>query len=272
LPTSATTSPAEPAFDKAAVRRDFARAAGSYDRHAGLQRRVAQAVAGRVPPGAARGGTFLDIGCGTGLLGEALVQRGARPETLAALDLAHPMTRTGRYPGQPAVTADVERLPFAAGSLDGVVSSLTLQWVNDLPAALAEMVRVLRPGGLLVASTLLEGTLAELDAAMVRTDGVSGVSRFLPRQAVAEALAGTGLADPMCEVEPQVDHVPDPMTVLRDLKGLGAVNKNPDRRRGLHGRQWLQRLCRHYREAARVPEGPVPATWRVAYLVGRRPL
>ncbi|HKL77626.1 MAG TPA: malonyl-[acyl-carrier protein] O-methyltransferase BioC, partial [Gammaproteobacteria bacterium] len=75
MPNSPTSSPADPAFDKAAVRRDFARAAASYDRHAHLQRRVAAGVAERVTeraPGAARG---LDLGCGTGLLADALATR-----------------------------------------------------------------------------------------------------------------------------------------------------------------------------------------------------
>jgi len=265
------SSMAEPPFDKAAVRRDFARATASYDRHADLQRRVAAGVAERAAARGAAGETFLDVGCGTGLLGEALAGYGIHPPRLVALDLAHPMTCAGRRPGHPAVTADAEHLPFAAGSFDVVVSSLTLQWVNDLPAALGEMARVLRPGGLLVASTLLQGTLQELDTALRRTDGTSAVSPFLPREAAEAALAASGLAEADCEPETHVDRLPDPMAVLRDLKGLGAVNKAPDRRRGLQGRGWLTALCRHYREAAGVAEGPVPATWEVAYLTGRAP-
>ena len=258
--------PASAPFDKAAVRRDFARAATTYDRHAALQRRVAGRVAAlyadRTP-----GGTVLDLGCGTGLVGEALTARDALPARLLALDLAHAMTRAGQRPGHPACTADAEALPLAPASLDAVVSSLTLQWANHLTSALAEVARCLRPGGLLVASTLAEGTLTELAAALQRTDGHGGVGPFLAREAMAAALATAGLRGGRVWVEAEVLEAAGPRAVLRDLKGLGAVDKAPGRARGLHGRDRLARLERAYRDACDTAEGPVPVTWRVAYLV-----
>ncbi len=263
---------ADPPFDKQAVRRDFSRAAGTYDRHAALQRRVAVRVAelfaGQLPSPA---GHVLDVGAGTGALGAALAERGLHPARLLALDLAHPMTRQGRRPGHPAVTADAEALPFAPASFDAVLSSLTLQWVNNLERALREMARALRPGGLLLASTLVAGTLTELDAALRAVDGAGDVGPFLPRERVAAALAASGLAGPRCRVQTEVLSAPDPAAVLRELKGLGAVSKAPGRTRGLRGRRRLERLCRAYREATNAA-GPVPVTWQVGYLVAwKRP-
>ena len=268
MPNSPETWPAEAPFDKQAVRRDFGRAAPGYDRHAGLQRQVAGRVADlfaeQKSPSA---GTVLDVGAGTGAVGAALAERGIEPERLVALDLAHPMTQQGRRAGGPGVTADAEALPFAPAAFDAVLSSLTLQWVNDLEDCLRGMARVLRPGGILVASTVVRGTLDELAAALRAVDGTAGVGPFLPRERLAAALAGSGLAAPRCRVERLVRTAPDPAAVLRDLKGLGAVDKAPDRARGLRGRRRLIRLCRAYREAAGTPEGPVPVTWQIGYLV-----
>ena len=259
-------------FDKAAVRRDFARAAATYDRHAALQRRVAARVADLYGERAAQApDTVLDLGSGTGLVARALDQRERLPGRLVALDLAHAMTRAGRRPGQPACTADAEALPLAADSLDAVVSSLTLQWLNHLPGALAEAARCLRPGGLLVASTLAEGTLGELEAALRAADGRGGVGPFLPRERLAAALAASGLSGGGCWVEDERLESPTPRAVLRDLKGLGAVDKAAGRARGLRGRHRLARLEEAYRAACGVPEGPVPVTWRVAYLVAWKP-
>lgn len=266
------SEPGPEAFDKAAVRRDFARAADTYDRHARLQRRVAARVAELLAERADRPATVLDLGSGTGLVGEALAGRGALPERLLALDLAHAMTRAGRRPDHPACTGDAEALPFAAASLDAVVSSLTLQWLNHLPAALGEAARCLRPGGLLVASTLAAGTLAELDAALKAVDNRPGVSPFLAPEAMAEGLAAAGLGGAACWVEAETLEAPRPRAVLRDLKGLGAVHKAPDRARGLRGRDRLARLERAYRRACGVAEGPVPVTWRVAYLGAWKPV
>jgi malonyl-CoA O-methyltransferase len=258
-------------FDKAAVRRDFARAAATYDRHAALQRRVAARVAELFTEQAPAAEAVLDLGSGTGLLGTALEARDARPPRLIALDLAHAMTAAGRRSGQPACTADAEALPLAERSLDAVVSSLTLQWANDLATALGEAARCLRPGGLLVASTLADGTLGELAAALRALDGRAGVGPFLSREAMAGSLATAGLGGGRCWVEEERLEAVEPRAVLRDLKGLGAVDKAPGRARGLHGRRRLTRLEAAYREACGVPEGPVPVTWRVAYLVAWKP-
>jgi len=219
----------------------------------------------------ARSGRVLDLGCGTGYVGKALVEGPEAPGTLLALDLAHPMTRRGRVPGHPAVTGDADHPPFAPESFDAMVSSLALQWSNDLEATLGGLVRILRPGGLLIASTLLDGTLRELDGALRRSGGHGRVGPFLDRTAAAAALAAAGLRGTECRSAREEDRAADPMDVLRDLKGLGAVAKQPGRARGLHGRNHLDALGRSYREATGVPEGPVPVTWHVGYLLGWKP-
>lgn len=261
-------------FDKRAVRRDFSRAAGSYEDHADLQARVAARVAEvfrRLSGPLPSAGTVLDAGSGTGLLGRCLAGQGSLPERLIALDLAHAMTRRGRRPRHPALTADCEELPLAGYSLDGVVSSLTLQWVNDLPTTLAGFVRCLREGGTFVGSTLGQGTLGELEEALARTGEGGQVGPFLTRDRIAAALGESGLEASRCWEETTTQVVDEPTDVLHNLKGLGAVSKAPGRRRGLCGRARLARLDRAYRAACGVPFGPVPVTWRVVFLSGKRP-
>lgn len=261
-------------FDKRALRRDFSRAAGTYEDHADLQVRVAARVAevfSRLKGSAAPAGTVLDAGSGTGLVGQSLAELDDLPETLIALDLAHPMTRRGRCPGHPALTGDCEGLPLAGSSLDGVVSSLTLQWVNDLRATLAGFVRCLREGGTLAASTLARGTLGELEEALKRTGEGGQVGPFLPPGRVADVLEESGLEGVRCWEETITQVMDGPAEVLHTLKGLGAVSKAPGRRRGLRGRTRLTRLDQAYRAVCGVPSGPVPVTWRVIFLSGRKP-
>ena len=62
----------------------------------------------------------------------------------------------------PAIVADEEALPLRDGSLDLVVSALALQFVNDLPGALVQIRRALKPDGLFLAALLGGDTLGEL--------------------------------------------------------------------------------------------------------------
>ena len=92
---------------------------------------------------------ILDAGCGTG----AILQRLGNPDKNFGIDLAPEAIAFCRERGLENVReADICDLPFAAESFDAVISSSVIyhEWVADVGAAIREMRRVLRPGGLLI--------------------------------------------------------------------------------------------------------------------------
>lgn len=92
---------------------------------------------------------WLDVGCGTGALTEA-VARSCAPERRAGIDPSAEFLNSARRRLGTAAEfrqADARDLPFAAAEFDRVVSGLVLNFVPDQPRAAAEMVRVVRPGG-----------------------------------------------------------------------------------------------------------------------------
>ncbi|BBZ11314.1 methyltransferase domain-containing protein [Mycobacterium branderi] len=100
-----------------------------------------------IPPG----GTALDVGCGPGTVTASLA-RAAGPDGLAlGVDISEPMlTRAVRAESGPQVgflRADAQRLPLRDDTVDAVVSIAVLQLIPEPAAALAEIARVLRPGG-----------------------------------------------------------------------------------------------------------------------------
>jgi demethylmenaquinone methyltransferase / 2-methoxy-6-polyprenyl-1,4-benzoquinol methylase len=95
------------------------------------------------------GEKILDIAAGTGTSSAALAKKGAE---VTALDLSAGMIAVGRerHPEITFVEGDAEHLPFADDTFDAVTISFGLRNVNEPIAALAEMVRVLKPGGRVV--------------------------------------------------------------------------------------------------------------------------
>ena len=83
-----------------------------------------------------------------------------------------------------AVVADEEALPFRDASLDLVVSALALQFVNDLPGALIQIRRALKPDGLLLAAMVGGESLAELREAFAAGRGRGRRRRVAARRAV----------------------------------------------------------------------------------------
>ncbi len=90
----------------------------------------------------------VDVGAGTGDLTFALARASAPGARVVAADLSRGMLEVARRRGPVlAVIANAESLPFADSSLDRVITGFTVRNVADLPRALREFRRVLRPGG-----------------------------------------------------------------------------------------------------------------------------
>ena len=147
-----------PAAGAVEVRAMFSRIASRYDlmnrlMTAGQDGRWRRATAAAA---VSAGATVLDLGAGTGDCARELRRQGAR--WVVAADFSRPMLRQGRSKrglrgdgGIAWLQADALRLPFRAETFDAVTSAFLLRNLVDLPAGLAEIVRVLKPGGRLVA-------------------------------------------------------------------------------------------------------------------------
>jgi SAM-dependent methyltransferase len=126
-------------------------AARNYEQYMGRwSRQLAQKfVAWLAPP---RDAQWLEIGCGTGALTAAILAQGA-PQSIVAIDPSADFVAYARAAIDDARArfelGDAQNLPASAASIDVVTSGLVLNFIPDKLAALAEMQRVLRPGGLL---------------------------------------------------------------------------------------------------------------------------
>ena len=102
----------------------------------------------------------LEVGPGKGELAERIVRElGAE---VAAVDQSARMVELTRERGIDVRIGDVQELPFADGEFDAAVAAWMLYHVPDVPRGLAELARVLKPGGRLVAVTNSAANLLEL--------------------------------------------------------------------------------------------------------------
>ncbi|MFC4525745.1 malonyl-ACP O-methyltransferase BioC [Dyella halodurans] len=252
-------------FDKRQVRRNFGRAAITYEQHDALQQEVQGLLLDRLGFYLEAPARVLDVGAGTGR-GTALLRKRYPKAQVIAADLALPMLRAAKKhiswlkPFQ-RVCADATSLPLPDHSVDVLHSNLCFQWIDDLPALFGECVRVLKPGGLLVFSTFGPDTLKELRAAWAEADQQPHVSRFLDMHDLGDAMINAGLRDPVLDVDRYTLTYSEPRLLLKELQGLGATNADRERERHLLGKRHYQRMLAAY-EAMRV-DGRIPATWEV---------
>ena len=274
-------------LDPRAVRRNFARAAATYDAAAVLQREVGRRMAEKLDVVKLTPTVILDAGCGTGDAQADLALRYPEARQIE-LDIALPMlalaqakARAQAREGKSAlsrilsavlstarrepdyVCGDLTRLPFAAGAFDLAWSNLALQWVDDLPQALSELGRVLRDGGLVSFSTFGPDTLRELKAAFAGVDRHSHVSRFIDMHDIGDMLVAAGFGDPVMPMEYVTLTYADTKAMLRDLKAIGATNATTLRPRALMGRRRWERALAALEVSRR--EGRLPVTFEVIY-------
>jgi malonyl-CoA O-methyltransferase len=261
------------ALSPRAVARAFHRASRSYDAAARLQATVRQELLSRLDGLAVAPAVVLDLGAGTGAASVTLKRRYRRAQVLA-LDLAPGMLRETRRRSRfwrplQVVAGDAMRLPLRNASVDLVFSSLMFQWCEDLDAALAEVARALRPGGLVLFSTFGPDTLRELRAAWAEVDAAVHVNRFVDMHDLGAALQRAGFIEPVLDVDRHVLHYPEVATLMGELKAIGAHNVNAGRPRGLTGPGRLKRMTQAY-EARRTAAG-LPATYEVVYAAAWAP-
>ena len=260
-------------FDRAQVRRQRDRAAAALPGHDFLLRETADRLADRLEDVTRRFPLALDLGCHGGELASRLEGRFGI-ETLISCDLSPRMAAKARAGGAQVLAADEETLPFAEGRFDLVVSNLSLHWVNDLPGALLQIRRLLKPDGLFLASLLGGETLKELRQALMEAElaeegGVSPrVSPFVDVRDAGALLQRAGFSLPVADLDVLDVTYGSPMTLLADLRGMGEGNAVKARRKSFSRRATLLRALSFYQERFAGADGRMPASFQILTVTG----
>ena len=218
----------------------------------------------------------VDLGARDGAFARALAQSSAAAQvgTLIETDFSARML-AGR-PGL-KVQVDEEGLPFAAESLDLVVSILALHWTNDLPGVLIQVRQALKPDGVFMAAIFGGATLTELRQALTAAEaellGGAGprVAPFADTFDAAGLLQRAGFALPVADTDRVTVRYDHPLKLIADLRAMGETNVLVERARRPLTRPVLARACEIYAERFSDPDGRVRATFEILTLTGWAP-
>jgi SAM-dependent methyltransferase len=265
-------------FDRALLRRRRARAdaqsAGTGADY--LLKRAAEDVIERLHAVNRGFPVALEIGSHGAMLREMLAASpvAGKIETLIAMDSVEALARAS---GRPSVVADDEALPIADASLDLAISLLSLQWTNDLPGALIQIRRALKPDGLFLGALIGGETLRELREAFyeAETETTGGVSPrvlpFIEVRTTGSLLQRAGFALPVVDLDRVSVTYASPLALLADLRAMGATNIIRDRKKSPLRRATLLRAMAIYKERFGAPDGRIGATFEIIHAAGWAP-
>lgn len=174
------------------------------------------------------------------------------------------------------VILDEERLPFAEQSADLLVSLLSLHWTDDLPGALVQARRTLRPDGLFIGALFGGASLQELRWALAQAEEettggfVPRVSPFADAFDGAALLQRAGFALPVTDIDRLTVRYSSPLALIRDLRAMGETALFAEHRRPLR-RETVARAATLYLERYAGTDGKIPATFEIVTLTGWAP-
>lgn len=252
---------------KSDIARGFGNASGSYDSASRLQRFMGNTMLQKIQPEERSlfRSSVLDLGCGTGWFTRKFADLGPI-EALVGVDLSAGMLQQAREDGPDGISwivADAEHLPLPDDSVDLIFSNLMIQWCDDPRSVLRECRRVLRPGGSLMVSTLLDGTLRELKNAWQAADPdhqhVNQFESELGLQAKVRAEL------PNTTIETRTIRLPynSPMALAGELRHLGAGFRGAGRRKAVTAPGRMRVMCKQY---PREPDGIIMASYEAAWV------
>jgi SAM-dependent methyltransferase len=153
------------------------------------------------------GESILDLGCGDGQLTQRIGASGARA---MGADASPAMVASARSRGIAAIEANAESLPCGSGLFDAVFSNAALHWVRDQDAMIAEVRRVLKPGGRFVAEMGGHGNIAAIRVALMavlarhgHADREDGVNYYPTPEGYTRRLEGHGFKVKRMELIPR---------------------------------------------------------------------
>jgi len=218
----------------------------------------------------------VDLGCGRGHVSKEIYNDMA--ESLFQCDMSHSIVQSAEISPEVPTTKLVvneEFLPFKDNSLDLVVSSLSLHWVNDLPGCLRQILQALKNDGAFIGCMFGGDTLFELRvslqlAELEREGGFAPhVSPFTTVNDLGNLLTRAGFTMLTIDTDHMQINYPSMFELMNDLKGMAENNCSWSRKAQLH-RDTLLAAAAIYQEMYG-NEGGVPATFNVVNFIGWKP-
>jgi NADH dehydrogenase [ubiquinone] 1 alpha subcomplex assembly factor 5 len=266
-------SPDNDLFDTTLLIQRRSRIAAAICDHDFLLKRATEDIIARLGAVLRDFPVVLNIGAHHGLLGHALRELPSVGRVINTDSCFAMVERSD----PPWLVCDEEQLPFAPQSADLIVSGLALQLVNDLPGALIQIRRILKPDCLFVAAVLGGETLVELRQAFMEAEAEleGGASpRVAPTADVRDygsLLQRAGFAMPVSDSDLLQVSYASPIALMRELRAMGTTNVLRARARRPLRRATLDRAVEIYQERFATDNRRVTASFEIIYLTGWAP-
>jgi malonyl-CoA O-methyltransferase len=219
-------------FDKKIIAENFSKAAKIYDKSASVQQEAAKNLVRVALPFVENNSKILDLGSGTSFIAKEFLNHEEfqqKKVKFYEVDLSLEMLQSWKdRPSENffAIQADIENLPFETQSFDLIISSFSLQWLENLPKIFARISSLLKPNGIFAFCVPTYESLFELRKSSLES-GCDFHFNDLPKNIdLTSALAKSGFKEKFTTTEIVKQEFKNGVEALKSLKILGANHYN----------------------------------------------
>jgi malonyl-CoA O-methyltransferase len=254
-------------LDPDIIRFAFNRAAKNYNRYDMIQKEIADRLLSRFNYIRVEPKNILDCSARTGYATQQLSNRFPNAN-IVSVECAEKLLAEGVDAKQISwpICAFPDQLPLQDNFFDVIFAHLTLHWVNDYQQCLLNWQKLLKPGGLLLFSTLGVATLTELYSSFASFNSNFHVHTFKDMHPIGDTLLEQQWINPVVDMDTIILNYASPEQLIQDLRGSGVTNALVNRSRGLMGKQRWKNMLSYYKQYVKTSElNRYPATFEVIY-------
>jgi malonyl-CoA O-methyltransferase len=234
----------------------FSKASSHYGQYAKVQAKTAYLLFNFLRTGH---NNLLDLGSGPLLHRHQLANYA---DYIVNMDLSYAMLMQGESSDH-RICADMDNLPFQSQSFDAIFSNFAIQWSQDPAKLFKELARLCKPHGQVVLSSVLAGSLYEIDEAWQALDGRAHVNKFLSLSSLRAHAINAGFEINTIKQVCLVDEYPNAKAAIKSIKQIGANQLQAGRsKKGLMGKVAFTKVLENYPTTNSL----APVTYQIALM------
>ncbi|MFN3234099.1 MAG: malonyl-ACP O-methyltransferase BioC [Gammaproteobacteria bacterium] len=252
-------------IEKQKIRRCFNKAANTYDEHCFLQREIGESTISLLKNNVDQVSSMLDLGCGTGIITEKLVNA-IKHDRCYAMDISDALIARAqqRIPLKQAqiFIGDFDKIPLKDTSQDVAFSSMAIQWSLDVKKTFQEIRRVLKNEKYFVFSVPIQGTFQELIAAIEKANLPLSYNHFQSINFWEANLKEAGFRIKSIKEVAHTYYYDSIFDLLKSIKNVGAMHVKNAYHRSTASKRYFEKIESFYHKDN--VQSKFPLTYNIA--------
>lgn len=229
------------------ISKNFSKVAKSYENYATIQKYSAQKLTKYLTNYLNRSAKILDLGSGTGLISKNLAKNNV---DIFSCDLSFDMLLKNNFCNK-NINCNFEDLPFKESSFDVLISSFSLQWIQDFEKVFLEFYKILKPNGILCFSLPVENSFLEIKE--INPNIINDLQSFDFYRNLSKK---NNFNETFCKKETLHEYFQNPIKALKSFKNFGGNYKYQKNNNNLFS-------LRNYK----ISDNNFKLSWEVGYFI-----